>query len=199
MSASSSTAISAGSTWSPSVNLTSGTASDKQNAIRTLSQQMLLYPCAQTLTRAGAAWYESKYGFRAPSLTDFASMTTEQSTAACLYAILTPAAGAAYFAVYLFMQPAALQRLKTWLRGVRVAVGSVARDEMRAELLADDGVADDDHDDDKGDDEYDDDGDEFIPSTGSCGNGFRGYRPNPRLAGSGTGSTSQVTINLEQD
>lgn len=122
----------------------------KQSAIRTLSQQMLLYPLAQTVTRFGAAWYELVYGFSAPSLNDFSNMPPAQSVAACFWAVLSPAAGTAYFAVYLVMQPVARKKLASWIdklrcwgtcfsddTGAGIFVGGEGeRDDIREELLA---------------------------------------------------------------
>ena len=124
-------------------------AAGKQNAIRTLSQQMLLYPLAQTVTRFGAAWYELVYGFSAPSLNDFSNMPPAQSVAACFWAVLSPSAGIAYFAVYLVMQPVARKKLVSWIDSLRcwgscsgddggadIFVGGGGRDDIREELLA---------------------------------------------------------------
>ena len=95
-----------------------------QASIRTVAQTMLLYPLVQTVTRVGAAWYESAYGFSAPAPDQLSSLGAAQAAAAVAYAVLTPSAGTGYFLVYLAMQPASRERLQGWLRNAaRRALG----------------------------------------------------------------------------
>lgn len=150
-----------------------GAQATAQASIRTVAQTMLLYPLVQTVTRVGAAWYESAYGFSAPAPDQLSSLGAGQAAAAVAYAVLTPSAGTGYFLVYLAMQPASRERLQGWLRNaVRWALGlPAAGDAGDGEGLDEGLLADNDRE----------------AGLGSSVGASRGWRPPPVGGGGGRG------------
>lgn len=81
--------------------------------LRELSRRFKYYPICQILTRIPAVCYQFKYGY---GTEDFDSpRSTSELISLIFYCVTIPSAGFAYFIVFLWMQPQALEILKGWL------------------------------------------------------------------------------------
>ncbi len=89
----------------------------KDDPVRVLASRIKYYPIVQIVSRAGAAWYEFAYGFTSDSYSK-RDMSPTQTISLYFYGICVPTAGIGYFIVFLIVQPAAYQHLKTKLHSL---------------------------------------------------------------------------------
>lgn len=73
---------------------------------------MVLYPIVQALGRSGFAWYEGAYGNDATSVN---AVPKSQYDAIIFCVLVTPMISVGYLAIFLFMQPEAMEHFKAML------------------------------------------------------------------------------------
>lgn len=76
-----------------------------------LASRLKYYPIVQTVSRAGAAWWEYKYGFKQESFVN-QSFTTTKEVSFYLFCISSPIAGVGFLIVFLIVQPIFYKRFK---------------------------------------------------------------------------------------
>jgi hypothetical protein len=80
---------------------------DKDNPVIDLAKRLKYYPLCQVISRAGASYYQLKYG----SQIDATTTSPFKITTMTVFAVFTPITGFLYFLVFLKMQPRAYQHL----------------------------------------------------------------------------------------
>ena len=94
---------------------TNGRTRSVVHPVTVLAGRLKWYPIVQTISRAGASWYELVYGFETQGYSD--GGPTHVAALVC-YAVLTPLAGIGFFAIFLLMQrdgyELLVEKLKEW-------------------------------------------------------------------------------------
>jgi hypothetical protein len=89
--------------------------------LRELSRRFKYYPICQILTRIPACFYQFTYGY---GTEDYSSPKSKsEMTALLFYCLTVPAAGIAYFIVFLWMQPQAYDEFKLLIHRILHCLG----------------------------------------------------------------------------